>query len=682
MSDDTVMIAANDDTLDPLADEADSGTKNRAKVGSSRPSALLYTFGVGSVMDLPHFSVMPAGLDDWDRIWARRPTIPSIDEPRLLDVVRLHLGPQVTALRPFPWQPKTNMKSQEGSDIGVPARVFPQYMRCTGCQKLAPLHEFTYTNTHPFRPDLAIFEHSNCPGRGARGRGAGAKNGQTKTKKQVRPVTPARYLLTCPNGHLDEFPYDLWVHRGQQCDKAKHPDLKMRDNNVGQGTSTTIICMTCGKMRGMSEALGDAGKKKLPLCRGRHPHLNAFDSSCGSESTLIMMGASNLWFSSTQSVIVMPRSEAEDEASLADKLRSAFEPDKLTKYADLPDIFRDVIGDSIDVSGVTDEELTAAVKIALAPLPSEAERQEKLKKWDPVDLLVPEWNFLQKAPLMDHQEDPSGLMVTPTPKSDRLPEQISQVIAVNRMKKINAFLGFTRLDDMDRVEDVASRLVSMTLSGRPKWVPATEDRGEGIFLQLDEVAVEEWEAEIEASSLWEAHRQSHFRNYSRRMSATGKVGDPDERFPSPRYWLIHTLSHALIREMAMSCGYPAASLSERLYAWKGDAQRKPAAGMLICTTSSDSAGTLGGLVALSAPDRLEMLVNRALRRACRCSSDPVCAQRTPKDPEDFLHGAACHCCSFASETSCERSNRFLDRRFLVNLPSGDGDVVRGFFDVR
>jgi hypothetical protein len=54
--------------------------------------------------------------------------------------------------------------------------------------------------------------------------------------------------------------------------------------------------------------------------------------------------------------------------------------------------------------------------------------------------------------------------------------------------------------------------------------------------------------------------------------------------------------------------------------------------------------------------------------------------RTPSPPEDFLHGAACHCCSFASETSCEKANRFLDRRFLLTLPSADGhQPVPGFF---
>jgi hypothetical protein len=30
-----------------------------------------------------------------------------------------------------------------------------------------------------------------------------------------------------------------------------------------------------------------------------------------------------------------------------------------------------------------------------------------------------------------------------------------------------------------------------------------------------------------------------------------------------------------------------------------------------------------------------------------------------------LHGAACHACLFAPETSCERGNKYLDRSVLV-----------------
>ena len=51
--------------LDDAAAQKDAGTKkNRTKVGSARPSSLLYTYGPGSVMDLPHFTVTLAVTTD------------------------------------------------------------------------------------------------------------------------------------------------------------------------------------------------------------------------------------------------------------------------------------------------------------------------------------------------------------------------------------------------------------------------------------------------------------------------------------------------------------------------------------------------------------------------------------------------------------------------------------------
>ncbi len=116
----------------------------------------------------------------------------------------MHLGNQVDALRPYPWQPKQNAFAKDGADLGIPARVFPQWLRCTGCDYLGPLPRFTYTNTHPFRPDLAQFTHKSCPSRGTQ-RAVG------KSGKRESPAVPAQHLLTCTNGHLDEFPYELVV---------------------------------------------------------------------------------------------------------------------------------------------------------------------------------------------------------------------------------------------------------------------------------------------------------------------------------------------------------------------------------------------------------------------------------------------------------------------------------------
>jgi hypothetical protein len=81
----------------------------------------------------------------------------------------------------------------------------------------------------------------------------------------------------------------------------------------------------------------------------------------------------------------------------------------------------------------------------------------------------------------------------------------------------------------------------------------------------------------------------------------------------------------------------------------------------------DSEGTLGGLVAQGRPGTLRRLLDEALGEAARCSSDPLCAEHLPRPPFQDLHGAACHACLFASETTCEANNRWLDRAVVVDI---------------
>ena len=287
--------------VDPLGDqdelEQNNTAKNYAKVGSSRGSTLMYTYGPGSIMDLPHFTVMPMGLDAWDKIWKRRPGISKITAPRLLENVQLMLGNQVKELRPFPWQPNQTGAFREGADLGVPARVFPQWLRCTGCNKLAPVSDFVngYSNTNPYRPDQAEFMHKGC-----RGSGKGAK-------KYDRPCVPARYLLVCEDGHVDEFPYDWWAHNGGHCPNASKPQLKMIESSAGVSGSF-IECVSCGAKRSMLEAQSLENRSKLPRCRGRFAHLDCFqEKPCDKPVRLMLIGASNLWFPVVQSIIDMPR---------------------------------------------------------------------------------------------------------------------------------------------------------------------------------------------------------------------------------------------------------------------------------------------------------------------------------------------------------------------------------------
>jgi hypothetical protein len=298
---------------------------------------------------------------------------------------------------------------------------------------LGLVSQFSYVNTVPYRPDMARFEHPKCPGRSGEG-------------KATRPAVPARYLLACVAGHLDEFPYDLWVHRGHTCEKAEFPILKMIDRTLGKGASAMIHCASCGERRPMGEAQGVAGAAKLPGCRGRHPHLDAFEpKGCGAPTKLMLIGASNLWFPSTLSIIVMPESAQEKADDLADRLRVAL-GDKLAKYASDLDLIRDFAATAkVDVTGQSDDELSALVAAALEPPPSEEEQEEKLRDWDPVDLLVPEWRYLLRDPIGDRHEDPaSGLTLSRRDRDPKLRPEITRVLAAERLRKVRSTGSGTR----------------------------------------------------------------------------------------------------------------------------------------------------------------------------------------------------------------------------------------------
>ena len=130
---------------------------------------------------------------------------------------------------------------------------------------------------------------------------------------------------------------------------------------------------------------------------------------------------------------------------------------------------------------------------------------------------------------------------------------------------------------------------------------------------------------------------------------------------------LHTLSHVLMTTITLECGYPSSSLRERIYAIP-----EIGYGILLYTGSSDSEGTLGGIVEVGR--KIDRYLLAALEKAKLCSHDPVCAQHLPENTYEkrFLHGAACHACLLVSETSCEMGNDFLDRLLLVPTVENQG----------
>ena len=126
---------------------------------------------------------------------------------------------------------------------------------------------------------------------------------------------------------------------------------------------------------------------------------------------------------------------------------------------------------------------------------------------------------------------------------------------VRRLRIVRALTGFTRL----RPDDGRPERVMPLSESSTDWLPAIEVTGEGVFISLDSSRLTDWEQRPDVRQrIAELDRRDEDRFTSR-----GTTGD--RREVTARLVLVHTLAHALIDQWALESGYPAASLSERLY---------------------------------------------------------------------------------------------------------------------
>jgi len=603
--------------------------RDPTRIGQIRPSHLITTAGVGATLDLPSMSVLVRGLDAWNPEHQD-----AVIEPRLLETVRGALGAQVRALRHAPWDPAD--QDDAYTRTGVPVTPFPGWMRCPRCHRLGPLArsgQFELVHRYGKRPDLAKYVHAQCQ-----------RQGTTRVAMR-RACIPARFVVVCEDGHLDDFPYVEYVHATRAEGVCAGPLLTMSDAASTIVPLVTIKCVTCDHGRSIQDATGADGWESLPGCRGRHPHLQRY-YECGKRLRLMVLGASNLWFPVAASALHLPSGQ-----TLTDLVAANWEILSAQPNAQIAQMIIEGMDALRALRVFPIEEVWGCIeKIRGAGGPTQPEA--------PDDLRHAEWQLLSR-PTTERQDEDFRAVPTPSPGGyDRL---LDQVVLVTRLREVRALTGFTRLSSPDRDDLRPAQRVRLS-RGPEEWVPAVEQRGEGIFLQLREDHVARWVASADGlehiQRLRDAYRQWSF----------DRAMQPRADFPIARLTLIHTLSHLLMRQMALECGYSSASLRERIYL---GSPSSPAAGVLISTAASDSEGTLGGLVSLGTAQHLERLLGLAFEEAEQCSSDPLCAEHLPTAEHAVLHAAACHACLFASETSCESGNRWLDRAVLVDI-TGDG----------
>ena len=608
---------------------SNKNTSGITPIGEVRPSQLLWTYGPGALIDMPSLSVVTQGIDRWDP-----DRCSPISEARLLSAVKQRLGPQVESMRmpPVVLTEYTDVWSAEAR-VGVPVGPFPRWLRCVKCGMLSEYDSGLFKiKESRYRPENTRIVHMSC--RGSKG---------DKPARDADAV-PARFLMACRNGHLDDFPWRYYVHGGKtECTGGLHfyeSQASLQTENIWVG------CDACGARRNMAQAFGKVGKENLPACRGRHPHLDKYDASCDEEPRGVLLGATNSWFPITLSALAIPLTRDPIIQLVKDGWNTF---DDIESLPELKGVVKTLIK-TATLPGIDQYELDEIWNVI--QLIQKGELDDNVTQ---EDIKGPEWEvFIEPNPPTDWPHFLSESVETPS----HYQQQIKNVLLLKRLREVNALIGFTRVEapEESNVPDEHPPMAALCADA-PTWVPASQVHGEGIFIQFDEPTLSKWEdiAAVKAidASLLEGHKA--WRNV-RKLS-------PDDGYPGVRYVLLHTISHLLIRELALECGYNAASIRERIY---GDTcGESKQAGILIYTAAADSDGTLGGLVDLGKPENLGRLIDQALNRAKVCSSDPLCSEHKP-DKDRTLHAAACHACTFAAETSCEKGNRYLDRALVVS----------------
>lgn len=597
-------------------------------VGQLRQSQVVTTFGPGAMVDLPDYSAIIGGLDTW-KGYQDRP----ITEERLAAKVKALL--QLDDIRFY--APPPDKDDPTAPITGITAWLFPEWFVAQFEVREARVRSRPLVH----RTDL--------------------EKGMKYRRDREKPVkvVPIRFVQACPRGHVSDIKWKLFVHgKDDPCSRQLWIDEK---GTSGDLTDVFIRC-ECGKSKALSAAtkLNDV---PLGFCEGNRPWLGNYSAErCGGAdgpvqpSRLLVRSASNAYFAQTLSVISIP----DADSRVRDAVTEVWE-DFLQNVESLEELIVYRRGKKVTAAlqGLSNEEVWQEVQRRKGGLPTptsgirEAEIKTLMSVPDAVGEDQPDGVFYARAIAVPNREA-------------ALTAKISRIVKVHRLREVIAQIGFTRFEAAvpDVNGELALNVERASLSRDQDWLPAIENRGEGIFIGLKAEAVKAW-YEKPAVKKRVGQLAAGFEAWKKANEAT------EAKFPGAAFFMLHSLSHLLITAVALDCGYAASSIRERIYASDNGY------GILLYTATPDAEGTLGGLV--QAADRIDRYLRQAVEMGQLCSNDPVCAQHRPDNYQEdrYLHGAACHGCLLLAESSCERRNDFLDRALVVPTVDGDGAA---FFD--
>lgn len=619
-----------------------------------RLSQMVGVFGPGAMLDLPERSVVVGGLDKWDM---RGPdAFAPIEEPRLARLLQQRLKDDLRwgtdRLPDLRTPPIDRNDPRAFNKPSVEAPVFPEWFICD----VAP-------GDAPSRRRLVRFDHLTPP----------ARKLHEADDKVKRRASPVRFVCGCTKGHLQDIEWGRILHAGGAACNAQM--WLVESGTSADPRETSVVC-DCGKALTLEELFQPG---RLGKCWGKRPWIGDEDPvPCDAPKGLLLLtrSATNTYFPQVVSVISLPQAldalwrRVEEHWSILAKCDSPADVGQARKYNP---------GVDASLQGYPNEDVFARIQeIAAKAGNADAAADPRFAEFE---LFACGRRIIGENSAQAHLHAETLDRSTWDPAGAPLLKGIASLVAVHRLREVSCLYGFTRFEPSalasDELEDVGLAVDGAPLGCDPKWLPAVEQFGEGVFLTFDPDALASWlgEAVPKGRATKLADGVTTWERIRRARGARGDRADLGER-ARPEYVMAHSLAHALMTEVALDCGYPASSLKERIYVPPRRPGGPPRAGLLLYTATAGTQGTLGGLVEVI--HRFPKVLEAALERLRLCSSDPVCADHDPAaaDEDRALHGAACHGCLLVAETSCEARNLHLDRSLLVDIV---GTTGAGFF---
>lgn len=623
---------------------------------------------VGSIVETRHGSILIKNFDEWD-FYKNNIHLDStfhLEDKRLLNRLRQWF-PLLKELIRVPTNTRNEANFPSESKHLVSAEYFPKWMFCPKCKRFDHLDNWceTWKNTvkEAHKADINPPKCFHC-------------YQNTKGNKRFYELEQVRFILISANGEIEDIPWDRWVfarkdRKGQANDKGEQEDDKFywsidfkeeipKDIYFQYTTSDKF-----NDLKGISiiakDIQSDKEIKRQTLQGIFNLNVNEKDMigpEYNRKMKVVVRSSNSVYYPNIISSLYLPIGKEKQTTDITDDIAELIKKKK-ARNRTLKEIREDLEDDK--GFSISEERLKKFIDNDY----KEIEDQSELASLLEVDYRLKEYQFITSNQVKYEEELENRLIFEKVPDVNVGLKALT-IFRIDRLKMTSVQTSYTRTEPIDKdyyLNDDRNNTQSTFIKKKytskynknTHYLPAIESYGEGIFIEFSKEALEKWLLDNQQVI---THRVGHIQqNYNKNK------GYRLDRVIEPKFVLIHTFSHLIIKELEFLCGYPATSILERLYV-SNDMQ-----GILIYTIAG-SEGSYGGLTSICRSEKIGKIIKSAIIRAMDCASDPICYHTDLGQGVGGVNLAACHSCALLPETSCEEFNSFLDRALIVDKEFG------------